>query len=178
MTTPVHELATISADKVQALCGADGDALLAPHGPEVTCELCRRACNAKLMTTHLPYGLEETAMTTHTPPVGTIVRYRQRRGSNAWLPAVVTVTEETYVAGTWQEVNSTGHERGDFFVRENAHGRQASLGDADGEAFVPSELPPVKEGRLHLRVFSPTCSDYAEFNVRQGSEPGCWDYVS
>lgn len=105
--------------------------------------------------------------------VGDVVRYRQRHGSQAWLPAVVTVTEESYVPGLWrpaEEVPGADRLSGDAFVR----GNQRVLIDAEGEIYVPSELPPVKEQRLHLRVLSPTCNDYAEFNVPRGVDPGCW----
>lgn len=96
--------------------------------------------------------------------VGLIVQYRQARGSQAWLPAIVTVTEETFVPGLWAELEPL----------ELSSARSRRDADRDGEVYIPSEIPPVKPGRVHLRVLSPTCSDYAEFNVQEGAMPGTW----
>lgn len=113
------------------------------------------------------------------PTIGRIVHYRQARGSNAWLPAVVTVTEETYVPGTWSKppVVPTEHAvptDSEHMVNLNWLATPTLAVDRDGETFAPSALPPVKDGRVHLRVLSPMGTDYVEYNVAEGEEPGCW----
>lgn len=118
------------------------------------------------------------------PTVGRMVQYRQRSGSQAWLPAIVTVTEETYVAGVWADVSE--HNVGP--VRPDHNQRYV---DAEKQVYYPAEIPPVKASfktgetlvangaevmayYVHLKVISPLGQDYPEFNVLEGGEPGDW----
>lgn len=113
--------------------------------------------------------MTDTEMKRQIPPVGAPIQYRQKRGSQAWLPAVITVTEETFVPGMWREPPVDDR----VLVTAAAHRAPASP-DWDGEVYYPAEIPPIKPGRVHLRIFSPTATDYVEWNVPRGEDPGHW----
>jgi hypothetical protein len=110
------------------------------------------------------------------PTIGRIVLYRQRYGLQTWLPAIVTVTEDTYKPGYFANPQTEeGRER----LTHNSSPQYdlTNTLDADGEAFVASPVPSLKDsGRVHLQVFSPLGRNYVEYNVREGTLPGQWKW--
>lgn len=109
------------------------------------------------------------------PAPGRIVQYKNRSGYV--LPAVVLVTEETYVHGRYRKVSSPSGQivASGSDIWSLAFGPTATTrtprGDRDGQVWEPSEIPPVKPGRVHLKVFG-IGKFYDEFNVARGDGPG------
>lgn len=111
-----------------------------------------------------------------TPTIGRIVQYRQRYGMQTWLPAVVLVTSDTYQAGFFVNPNTEEGAARLTLNNQRMDPYSYTKTDSQGEVWVSSPLHPVKEGMLHLKVFSPGGQDYIEYNVSEGEEPGNWKW--
>jgi len=111
------------------------------------------------------------------PTVGRIVLYRQRYGLQTWLPAIITVTSDTYEPGYFANPKTVeGKARLTFNSSMHQYDTAPSV-DAEGDIYIPSPIPAVKSpNHVHLQVFSPTGNNYAEYNVHEGTLPGEWKW--
>jgi len=116
--------------------------------------------------------------TTTLPRIASVVVYRNRSGYE--LPAIVWMTEATYRHGRWTKVPPAAPAPEGSPRYSWNDPVPAKTPDRDGQSWESSPVPPVKPGRVHLRVLgssmssSPMPSDYIELNVAPGEKPGTY----
>lgn len=100
------------------------------------------------------------------PLLGTRVNYTTATGNVC--AAVVICTEDTYNPGRWENVMDRD-EYLDRVANPTAAAPYEGPLDNDGDRWVPSQVPPVKPGRVHLQVTAPNGRTFVEYNVGPGT---------
>lgn len=96
--------------------------------------------------------------------LGDIVNYTTLTGNV--VTAQVVCTEFSYSPGRWENKISREARAEVFRGHDPSMGYDVPRGtDVDGDIWVPTTVPPVKEGRVHLKVTAPNGNTYVEFNV-------------
>lgn len=122
-----------------------------------------------------------------TPTLGRIVNYTTATGN--LVTAQVICTEASYSPGRY--VNRMSPEgRREALAGDRNHYREDGVNvaalDTDGDEWISSPVPAVKEGRVHLKVTAPNGNQYVEYNVPEDpfeffhpdtpGEPGHWHF--